>query len=258
MELSKPKNIFIHAISQRCGHNYLSKLIESQTPYKVMIHKNHEVIIPETFAYKMDELTKSSKFVRNKKAKIQELKTAAKSYSQYKENLIFKTSKLSSKYEIDMFPDMKHIILVRNPKDLFVSYEKSLYNFRTLTFKNKFKKLLRPFYTYYVMHIWSRLIKNAVAAYKTSETEYLLIKYEDILTKEGQQHVFNFIEQPIVLERKIQLENINSSFAKDSKRWKESSDDIGNTKARYEKAEFWLKWMINNQFSDIISLLNYQ
>lgn len=251
------KNIFIHAISQRCGHNYLARLIQSQTDFQVFIHKNHEVILPETLAKEMEKLKTGSGFIRNKKAKIKELELAANAYINQKKNTIFKTSMLTSKFEIDLFPDVKHIILIRNPQDLFVSYEKSIYNFRIKTLKNSIKKLFRPFYSYYVLRTWTKHINKSIKAYQASECNILVVKYEGLLEKDGQQKVFDFINHKTNLTEKIKISNENSSFAKDSERWKLHSKEIGKTTERFNTAPVWLKWIIRCSLSKTVINLNY-
>lgn len=252
------KNIFIHAISQRCGHNYLTKLIQSQTKHKVLIHQTHEVIFPEIIAERMEELVNNNRFVRNKKAKIKEIQTASNTYINQRKPIIFKTSKLTSKYEIDLFPDVKHIILIRDPRDLFVSYEKSIYNFRVKTFKNKIKKLLRPIYSYYVLIKWSKMVERAIAAYKTSQSNYIVLKYEELSTIKGQQKLFDYLKYPYCLEELIHIKNTNSSFAEDSKRWKTHSINIGDPSKRYQNSNPWLKWMIDKTLKKTVNNLNYK
>ena len=155
-------SIFIHALSQRCGHNFLAQLIQSQLKVEVFVHKNHEVIIPQLLASKMDQLENSKRFVRNKKAKIKEVSKTASNYITSKEPHIYKTSRLKSEYEVDLFPNIKHLILVRHPQDLFVSYEKSVYYFRTMTTKNRIKKLFRPLYSYYVLNVWAKDLSDSI------------------------------------------------------------------------------------------------
>jgi len=255
--MDSKNNIFIHAISQRCGHNYLTQLIQSQTKYKVFIHPTHEVIFPEFIAKKMELLCDSKSFVRNKKAKVKELQTAANTYIQQREHLIFKTSKLTSKYELDLFPNVKHIILIRDPRDLFVSYEQSVYNFRVKTFKNKIKTFLRPIYSYYVLQKWHKMIERAVKAFEASQVNYLVVKYEEISTIKGQQKIFDFLKHTIRHEEVIQIKNTNSSFAEDSKRWKTHSKNIGDPRKRYQNSKPWLRWMIDKTLKETMKNLNY-
>jgi len=253
----KANIIFIHAISQRCGHNYLAKLIQSQTNFKVLIHDNHEVIIPEVLALEMQKLEKSSKFIRNRNAKVKELKLAAQAYIKQKEYIIYKTSRLNSKFEIELFPNAKHIILIRNPKDLFVSYEKSVYNFRSKSVKNSIKKIIRPLYSYYVLLKWKRSIDASIKAYQDSGCHLFVCRYEELLQTQGQQELFDFIGYSVNLCKKINIKNINSSFAKDSERWKNQSEKIGDTTKRFDNAPIWLKWIIQIALRKTIKKLNY-
>lgn len=162
-------NIFIHAISQRCGHNFLSGLIKKQSKYIVFIHNSYEVIFPAYLSSKYEDLKFSKNFTRNKKAKLKEIELAAESFINQDKSIIFKTSRFTSSYDVDLFPGIKHIILVRHPLDLFVSYEKSIYNFRIPSLKNRLKKFIRPLYSYYILKIWRRQINEALDAIEKSK-----------------------------------------------------------------------------------------
>jgi hypothetical protein len=239
------KSLFIHAISQRCGHNFLTNVIREKVGYKIFIHKNHEVIVPSILAEKRLELD-CTNFVRNRKAKIKELEIAAVCYSNSINNdtYLFKNSLLSSRYNVDLFPDSKHIILTRNLYDLFVSYEKSIYNFRKNGLKENIKKLTRPIYSFYVLCNWSQDIEKAIIELKQIESKYLLVTYESLMTLEGQRRLFNFLDLKIMVKDIINPENVNSSFSKKDMQWLKPSENIGDTNKRFASAPLWLRLII--------------
>jgi hypothetical protein len=252
------KGLFIHAISQRCGHNFLTEVLREKLSHKIFIHKNHEVIVPSILAEKRAELN-SKNFIRNKKAKIKELEIAADSYCSTintKDAYIFKNSLLSSRYNVDLFPDSKHIILTRNLYDLFTSYEKSIYNFRKIGFKEYFKKFIRPIYSFYVLYKWSKGIERTISELKQIECKYLLVTYESLMTIKGQRRLFNFLDLEITIQETIKPVNVNSSFSEKNIQWNKPSKNIGDTSKRFENAPLWLRLMIILKLKNLSKELN--
>ena len=251
-------HIFIHALSQRCGHNFLSKLIRSQIKLDVLIHDTHEVIIPGILAYQFDNLYSSKTFVRNKKAKLREIELAANAYIYKSDGYILKTSLLRSKHEIDLFPSSNHIVLIRHPQDLFTSYEKSIYSFRKLSIKARLKKIIRPIYSYYVLNKWAKQLNHDIEELKRVRTKILVIKYESLLDNTGQKKVFDFLNIKNKSNKPIEIQNINSSFADDKNRWNEPDNNVGDPTKRFESAPKWLKIIIRKKLKESVLKLNYQ
>ena len=86
----------------------------------------------------------------------------------------------------------------------------------------------------------------------------MLIKYENILQLEGQKQVFKFLDISFDTDETINIKNTNSSFSEDNKRWKTSSENIGDPTLRFEKSPWWLKWMIRKKLKKHTNSLSYQ
>lgn len=252
------KLLFIHTPLQRCGHNYLAKIISKIVDISYFEYLEYESIMINTFSSISFEINK--KTVRTKETKNKELKYTIDMYRKGLllngkfEYFIIKNTRFLYKNQIDLFNEDKHFILMRNPYDLFISYEKSLYDFRKKTLKNRFKLLIKPLYTLYIAYVIKRKMLVFFNEMDKIETNFIFLKYEDLDELSIQKEIFSYLKKSNEeLNTKITIENTNSSFAKKNKKWQSNStiNEIGDPKQRFQNSSLFYRFFLKLMFGKI-------
>ncbi|WP_458627278.1 hypothetical protein [Winogradskyella sp. PC D3.3] len=238
---------FLHSLSQRAGHNFLAQIIRKGSDFEIINNESYETISTKLFGDIYEKINCSKHFVRAKDSKNNELQLIVNGYRtellNLDSNILLKSPFLDSRSQIEVFPNDKHIILLRDPYNLFVSVEKSIYNFRTSSFKNTIKLILRPLYSLYFLLKW----RNKMSFYRFISNynvlnNVLIIKYEDLRNNINLELLSDFLEvSKLTIEDVDKIHNINSSFAPKENQWKSHAENIGDPNKRYEDAPSWIK-----------------
>jgi len=239
---------FLHSLSQRAGHNFLAQIIRQKGEYKTINYESYETLSLKLFGDLHKALNYSKHFIRAKDSKNNELQLIVNGYRnellKLDSNILMKSPFLEYTSQIEVFPNDMHIVLLRDPYNLFISVEKSIYNFRTTNIKNKIKRAFRPLYSLYFLLSWRTKMNfyNTLTSYSIPEN-VLIIKYESLKSNESLEVLSKFLKiKKVSIEDVEEIHNINSSFAPKDKQWKSHTRNIGDPNNRYNNAPLWIKF----------------
>jgi Sulfotransferase family len=176
--------IFSNSYSPRTGHNFASEVLKIFTNHQVLAHNRSETRLT-TFLQEFYKIYNSTIYHETDKDFFYKIilsdlrnKIIKKSDSKYV--MIKDTTFVGVQHLKDVFPDDIHILILRNPIDVFASLFKAM-SIKKKNFKNILKKVgifigLYPYY--YSKKISKRIIKEI-----PDLNHFYIIKYEDFVTK---------------------------------------------------------------------------
>ncbi|CDF80026.1 hypothetical protein BN863_23140 [Formosa agariphila KMM 3901] len=239
---------FLHSLSQRAGHNFLAQIIIQTGDFKTINYESYETLSTALFGDLHKKLNYSNHFVRAKDSKNIELQLIVDGYRKellkLNSNILLKSPFLDSISQIEVFPKDKHIILLRDPYNLFVSVEKSIYNFRTTNIKTTIKRVCRPLYSLYFLLKWRKKMNfyHNLSSSSQFPNNVLLIKYEGLRENKTLEALSEFLEiKKLTVKDVGKVHNINSSFAPKDEQWKLHNKNVGDPNKRYKNAPLWIK-----------------
>lgn len=212
------KIIFSNSYYPRTGHNFASEVLKVFTDHEVLAHNRSETRLSNflekyyeiynTMAHKTDKDFFDKIILNNIRSAI-----LKESESEY---VMIKNTYFNGAYAIPkVFPDDIHILLLRNPVDVFSSIFKAM-NLRKKSLKNTLKKIGNIFgiYPYY----YCRKIGKRIIKVTPNFDDFYVIRYEDLATKneevlEALKKKFNTQKSIEQIKKEIDSINvINSSF----------------------------------------------
>lgn len=176
--------IFFNSYLPRTGHNFAAEVIKIFTDHEVLAHNRSETRISTVLDsyfeirarnfYESDRKFLDSLFIDDLRKKIVD-------QSQNKYIMIKDTSFNGVELLPGIFPDDLHILLTRDPKNVFLSLLKGM-NLKKRNLKNRMKKLGIPvgFYPY----TYSRKISSQVLKNFPDLSSHTVIRYEDLVRKD--------------------------------------------------------------------------
>jgi hypothetical protein len=204
--------IFSNSYSPRTGHNFGSEVLKVFTNHEVLAHNRSETKLSNllekyyeiynTLAHKTDK-----EFFD--KIVLKQIRTSIINESNSKYIMIKNTS-FSGVFALPkVFPNDIHIIILRNPVDVFSSIFKSM-NLNKKGYKNTIKKIGKflGIYPYY----YCRKAGNKIIRLTPNLNHFYVIKYEDlVLQKESvlEDLKQKFNTQKSIEQIKKEINNIN-------------------------------------------------
>lgn len=216
------KIIFLNSYLPRTGHNFASEVIKVFSDHKVLAHSRSETrlstmlesyysIYNREIYFDSDKKFFNDLFINDLRRKITE--TAENEYIMIKD-----TSLIGVNHITQIFPEDLHLILVRDPKSVFLSLLKSI-NLEKPTWKNKIKKWSIPFglYPFY----YSKKLSRKVLSTMPDLSDHTIIRYEDLVKKDD--NVLRTLKKTFATSKSLDLIKkeideihvINSSFYKE-------------------------------------------
>lgn len=216
------KIIFSNSYYPRTGHNFASEALKVFTNHEVLAHNRSETKLSNllekyyeiyySLAHKTDKDFFDKIIISNIRDAI-----LKESDSEY---IMIKDTSFNGVYALPkVFPDDIHIIILRNPIDVFSSIFKSM-NLNKKGSKNILKKIGKYFgiYPYYYCRkIGKRIIKTT-----PDLSKFYVIRYEDLVTQKDS--VLEDLKQKFNTQKSLdQIKNeldsisvINSSFTEET------------------------------------------
>ena len=212
------KIIFLHSYSPRTGHNYASEVIKVISRHEVLAHHrsetklstllNHYFQVKKQIQHKSDEDFLDYLFLDDLREKI--LNKSDKEFVMIKDTSFLGVEKLPA-----LFPDDIHILLIRDPKNVFSSLFKGM-NLTTNNFRNRLKRAgkMNGMYPYY----YSRKVGKRVLEEMPDMNNFFILRYEDLVLKEEKTlnalaKLFGTTKDLQLIKKEIdEIPVINSSF----------------------------------------------
>jgi hypothetical protein len=219
MKTEEQKIIFLNSYLPRTGHNFSSQAIKVFSNHQVLSHSHSETRLSRILDsyYKVynhliynqtDKEFLNSLFINNLRNNI--LRKSDQKYVMIKD-----TSFIGVKELQKTFPDDIHLILVRDPKNVFNSLIKGM-NLGKPTFKNYVKKAGNKTGIY--PWFYSRKLSKQVLNETPDLRQHYIIRYEDLVLKN--ENILNYLKGLFKTNKSIEqikkeideIEVINSSF----------------------------------------------
>lgn len=219
MKPKEQKIIFLNSYLPRTGHNFSSQAIKVFSGHQVLSHSHSETrlsrvlssyykISNELIHYENDKIFMDKLFIHELRKKI--LCQSEKEYVMIKD-----TSFEGVKGLQKTFPDDIHLILIRDPKNVFNSLIKGM-GLRKPSLKNYLKKAgnMTGLYPWY----YSRKLSKQVLNQTPDLSRHRIIRYEDLVLKDEKtlldlKDLFNTNKSLEQIRKKIdEIGVINSSF----------------------------------------------
>ncbi len=219
MKTEKQKIIFLNSYLPRTGHNFTSEVIKIFSGHKVLIHDKSETRLSRLLnAYY--EIYNKSIFHQTDKAFfdkliIKDLRNRILNEVNTEYAMIKDTSFVGIRALKQTFPDDIHLVLIRDPKNVFNSLIKGM-SLGKPTFKNFIKKTgnktgLYPWY-------YSRKLSKQILNETPDLSQHKIILYEDLVLKNEKtlfdlKQLFNTNKSLEQIKEEIdKIAVINSSF----------------------------------------------
>lgn len=237
MDRNGKKIIFLHSYSPRTGHNYSSEVIKVISDHVVLAHHRSETRLSRMIN-SFDEIQKKLiyhdsdreffqfLFLDDLRSKI--LQRCDKKFALIKDTSFIGTDRLPS-----IFPNDIHIILLRDPKDVFASLFKAM-DLTKRTRKNYVKRIGTSLGLY--PYFYSRKVSNQVLQALPDLNSQLVLRYEDLVLKKEESllkliDLFDSQKNLSQVKKEIdQIPVINSSFYEEV-----GAKNIWDTKDRTSK-----------------------
>ena len=222
MKSEEQKIIFLNSFLPRTGHNFASEVIRVFSDHKVLAHSRSETrlssllkwyytIYDNRIYHKSDKEFFDQLFIDDLRKKI--LGNTDNKFVMLKD-----TSFLGADLLPRVFPDDVHIILLRDPKSVFLSLIKGM-NLQKKTQKNALKKIgiKTGLYPYY----YSKKISNQVIKELPDFSRHSVLRYEDLVRRERKtllqlKETLSCLKTLDEINYEIdQIQVINSSFFKE-------------------------------------------
>lgn len=216
--MNKKTIIFSNSYGPRTGHNFASEALKVFTNHEVLVHNRSETKL-SNFLEKYNDLQdtiyhKTDKYFFDKII-LSSIRDNILEETTTDYVMIKNTSFEGVKYIPEVFPNDVHILLLRNPIDVFNSVFKAM-NLNKKGYKNIFKKIGKALgvYPYYFCRKISKQITKDIPDF----SKFYVLRYEDIVKQDEAvllelKNKFN--TQKSIAQIKEELNNINvinSSF----------------------------------------------
>jgi hypothetical protein len=237
MKTEDQKIIFLNSYLPRTGHNFSSQAIKVFSNHQVLSHVHSETRLSSILAsyytvsdmhiyHKADKDFMDRLFINDLRNNI--LRESENSYVMIKDTSIIGVEELKR-----TFPNDIHLILIRDPRNVFNSLIKGM-SLKKTSLKDRLKKAgnksgLYPWY-------YSKKLSQKVLKVLPDLSHFQIIRYEDLVEKDDQllselKHMFNSSKSLEQIKKEIdEIRVINSSFYEEvggNKIW----DDQPRTKA---------------------------
>ncbi|MBT8393385.1 MAG: sulfotransferase, partial [Bacteroidia bacterium] len=180
---NKQKIIFSNSYSPRTGHNFVSEVIKIFSGHEVLVHNKSETKLSNLLD-KYFEISSSIYYKSDReffdRIILKRIREAILSESENEFVMIKNTSFEGVNALPKVFPEDIHILLLRNPIDVFNSVFKAM-DLNKKGFKYKLKKVgkLCGLYPYY----FCRKISSKTIKHIPSFDNFYIIKYEDLVNR---------------------------------------------------------------------------
>lgn len=221
MKVENQKIIFLNSYLPRTGHNFASEVIKVFTDHQVLPHSRGETRlsiflqsyyqIRNRIYFETDKTFFDNLFVKDLRKKII-------SQSEKEFIMIKNTSFVGVNLLPIVFPDDIHLILIRDPKSVYLSLIKGM-NLKKKSLKNRIKKAGTPIGLY--PYSYSKKLSTQVLNNFPDLTNHYIIRYEDLVKKD--EKVLKWLKAKFKtkktldqIEKEIdEIQVINSSFFKE-------------------------------------------
>ena len=211
--------IFLNSYLPRTGHNFSSQVIKVFSDHQVLTHSHSETRLSRVLS---SYYNISNKLIYHQNAKdfmnrlfindlrCNILRESDKSYVMIKDTSFIGVEELKK-----IFPDDIHLILLRDPKNVFNSLIKGM-NLKKPSLKNYLKKLGIKWGAY--PWFYSRKLSKQILKQIPEMDHYEIIRYEDLVLKDNQvlmklKKMFNTQKSLEQIKNEIdEIRVINSSF----------------------------------------------
>ncbi|QYA24035.1 hypothetical protein G3I01_00440 [Gramella sp. MT6] len=219
MKSENQKIIFLNSYLPRTGHNFASEVIRIFSDHEVLAHSRSETrlssilhsyysIYDRKIFHQSDKDFFDELFIDNLRERI--LNKSDKQYIMIKDTNLIGVDSL-----IRVFPNDIHLILVRDPKSVFLSLIKGM-RLEKRTKKNNLKRLgiKTGLYPYY----YSKKLSKQVLQFLPDTSPLTIIRYENLVKKEEKtisilKEKFGTLKSIEKIKEEIDnIEVINSSF----------------------------------------------
>ena len=216
---TEQKIIFLNSYLPRTGHNFSSEVLKIFSRHQVLAHSRSETrlstllnsyfnIYDQHIYHESDKKFFDHLFMDDLRKKI--IDSSDKKFILIKDTSFMGTDLLPR-----VFPNDHHIILIRDPKSVFLSLLKGM-NLQQKNLKNKLKKIgiFTGIYPYY----YSRKLSSKIMRQFPNLNYHTIIKYEDLVMKEEKvllllKEKFDTKKSLTQIKKEIDdIEVINSSF----------------------------------------------
>lgn len=249
MKLKDQKIIFLNSYLPRAGHNFSSQAIKVFSDHKVLSQSHSETRLSRILAsyYKIhDQLIyhNSEKdfmdrlFIKNLRENI--LKETNAPFIMIKDTSFIGVTELRR-----TFPNDIHLILIRDPKNVFNSLIKGM-NLGEPSIKNQFKRLGNKTGIY--PWFYSRKLSTQVLRETNDLSQHYIIRYEDLVLKNEElifslKEIFKTNKSLEQIKKELdEIKVINSSFFEEvggKKIW-EAKPKTREFDPIHRKANTWL------------------
>lgn len=222
MKNKDQKLIFLNSYLPRTGHNFASEVIKVFSDHQVLAHFRSETRLSSLIESYYNIYDHKIFFETDKKffdfLFIDDLRKKLLSRTENKFIMIKDTSLLGADLLPRVFPDDIHLILIRDPKNVFLSLLKGM-NLQKKSRKNYIKKfgIFTGFYPYY----YSKKLSRQVLSEMPEMNQHMILRYEDLVRKEKKtllklSELFGTIKDLNQIKKEIdEIQVINSSFYKE-------------------------------------------
>ncbi|MDR5589686.1 sulfotransferase [Christiangramia sp. SM2212] len=219
MKTEDQKIIFLNSYLPRTGHNFSSQAIKVFSDHQVLSHPHSETrlsnilasyykIFDNTINHKVDKDFMDLLFINKLRNNI--LKESKKEYVMIKDTSVIGVKDLKR-----TFPDDIHLILIRDPKNVFNSLIKGM-SLKKKSIKSYLKKVgnktgLYPWF-------YSNKLSTKVLKEIPDLSQYLTIRYEDLVQKDEKllwklKQLFHSKKSLEQIKKEIdEIKVLNSSF----------------------------------------------
>ncbi|WP_370479379.1 sulfotransferase [Tamlana flava] len=212
------KIVFLNSYFPRTGHNFASEVIKIFTNHQVLAHGHSETRL-SNFLNKYDSVYQKIYHKKDQDffneiilSKIRE-SILSKSDSEYV--MIKNTSFEGVNHLVKVFPDDIHILLIRNPKDVFGSIFKSM-RFKKNNWKDVFKIIGKHMGLY--PYFYSKKVSKTIMKSPPAFSKFYILRYEDLVNQnevvlKDLKTKFNTPKSIQEIKKEINsIDVINSSF----------------------------------------------
>lgn len=250
MKSIEQKIIFLNSYLPRTGHNFASEVLKIFSDHQVLAHFRSETrlstllesyyrIYDQKIFHDSDKFFFDHLFIDDLRKKI--INSTDKKFIMIKDTSFSGVELLPR-----VFPNDYHLLLIRDPKNVFLSLLKGL-NLQKKSWKNKIKKfgILTGFYPYH----YSNKLTKQVLLELPEMNKHIILRYEDLVRKEDRtllrlKKLFGTPKDLDQIKKEIdEIQVINSSFYKEV-----SATSIWDMKPKtneFKPIERKINWVMN-------------
>lgn len=224
MKTNEQKIIFLNSYLPRTGHNFASQAVKVFSDHQVLAHPYSETRLSRILAsyfynseilvyHQSDKDFMDRLFISNLRKNI--VRESNKSFVMIKDTSFIGISELKR-----TFPDDIHLILIRDPKNVFNSLVKGM-NLKKPSIKNLLKKLGNKAGVY--PWFYSRKLSQKVLKQIPDLNQHIIIRYEDLVMKN--EHLLKELKTMFETDKSLEqikkeideIRVVNSSFFEEVK-----------------------------------------